>query len=147
MLFFIFFFNQSCLTIINAGQNLSPFIVQMHGYNDNTRCIYFELMEQSLDANKINRRREKYHVAQIREMVYRTLCGLKAIHDSGRNHSDLHLGNILVGRDGLTYIADLGLSRQIGTVYMEPAGARCSQHRCTRNDTRSTCCITQFGLL
>lgn len=94
----------------------------MHGYNDNTRCIYFELMEQSLDANKIDRGRTKYHVATIREMIHRTLCGLKVIHDSGINHCDLHLGNILVGRDGLTSIADLGLCRQIGTVYQQSAG-------------------------
>ncbi|RIB03279.1 kinase-like domain-containing protein [Gigaspora rosea] len=35
--------------------------------------------------------------------------GLKLIHESGFIHQDLHLGNILIGKDGSAYISDLGL--------------------------------------
>ncbi|RGB29891.1 kinase-like domain-containing protein [Rhizophagus diaphanus] len=36
--------------------------------------------------------------------------GLKAIHEAGLVHRDLHAGNILIGHDGNAYITDLGLS-------------------------------------
>lgn len=93
------------------------------------------------------------NTTQIRGMLYRMLCSLKAIQDSGRNHSDLHLGNILFGRDGLSYIAELGLSRQIGTVHKELAGAvnivapetTHGRHVATRNSDFYSCGISIFN--
>jgi serine/threonine protein kinase len=37
--------------------------------------------------------------------------GLKVIHEVDLVHHDFHTGNILVGKDGTAYLADLGLSR------------------------------------
>ena len=45
------------------------------------------------------------------------ISGLKKIHEKNKVHRDFHIGNILLrGLDGVSYISDMGLCREVGNV-------------------------------
>ncbi|CDW87813.1 tldc domain-containing protein [Stylonychia lemnae] len=81
--------------------------------SENKFVITSELAETNLETfvqRKLNYEKKPYNVSEISFIMLQLLEGLGYIHDSGFIHRDIAPDNILVFKDGIIKICDLGIA-------------------------------------
>ena len=125
------------------------------GEADGYLYIALEYIDGTDVHNLINQRR-RLQVARALEIVKQIARALEHAHSQGIVHRDIKPANLLIGRDGVVKLTDLGLARSldentetgitragttVGTVdYMAPEQARDSKAADVRSDIYSLGC-------
>lgn len=92
----------------------SPYILKVFNYNANENSY---LMEKC-DCNLFDYLNKNPFITDdiILNIINEILLGMKAVHDAGIIHRDLHLGNILMKEDHVV-LSDFGLSKDTMIVH------------------------------
>jgi serine/threonine protein kinase len=90
-----------------------PNVVRAHDIDSTGGTIHYIIMDfvDGVSLNGLVRQRGKLKPAHAAHYVAQAACGLQHIHEAGLLHRDIKPGNLLVDRDGVVKILDLGLAR------------------------------------
>ncbi|KAK8812173.1 hypothetical protein WA158_007407 [Blastocystis sp. Blastoise] len=73
--------------------------------------VYFVMEAMDMDLRWVIDN-QSLSMNHVKYMSYQILCAINCLHQNGLIHRDLKPGNILVNKDSLTKICDLGLARE-----------------------------------
>jgi serine/threonine protein kinase len=112
-----------------SGSLKHPNIVQAY-YAGETDGVHYLVMEyvagvtlQRMIAERISRRQGGISIGAACEVIRQAALGLQHAHQRGLVHRDIKPGNLMVDRNGVVKILDLGLGKfQADTRQNDPAG-------------------------
>jgi serine/threonine protein kinase len=97
------------------GQLDHPNIVTAHDAGEQAGVHYLVMsLVDGVDLRRILERRGKLPIADACEAARQAALGLQHAIDRGLVHRDVKPSNLMVTRDGLVKLVDLGLSRSVG---------------------------------
>ncbi len=93
-----------------AAQLIHPNVVQIYDMGDDQGNCYFSMeLVDGQSLSELIHQQKKLDPEQATSFILHAARGLQCAHDAGMVHRDIKPANLLVNRDGLVKVADLGL--------------------------------------
>ena len=137
-----------------AARLRDPGVVTVHdwGFDDDVPYLVMEVIEGP-SLRSVLQRRGRLAPGELLAVIAPAIAGLAAAHREGLVHRDVTPGNVLVGHDGASKMADFGLARPAASAamtvpdavvgsphYLSPEAAR-GERLDARSDVYSLGCV------